>query len=163
MNQDSALSKFEERSFLYRKFWLPVLGQLRQGSSPERLAWSVAAGATLSTFPILGTATLLCFIAGTTFKLNHVTLQAVNYLFTPAQLAAIPVLIWIGETLCGIPHITFNPVKIAEEFATDRPAFFQAYGASGLAGIVVWLVLAPILFFGIRALFLPILRRKAAR
>jgi len=149
-----------ERGFLYRKFWLPLLGQMKQGTTPDRIAWSVSAGVTVALFPILGATTLLGAAAGVIFRLNHVTIQAVNYLATPLQLAAIPVLVKMGETVFGLPHISFNPLRLANEFNTAPKLFLMTYGASGLAGIAVWAVLAPIVLFSFHALFLPILRKK---
>lgn len=149
-----------EGGFLYRRFWTPLLGQLRQGTSPGQLAWSVAAGATISTFPILGATTPLCALVGVGFKLNHVVLQAANYLAAPAQLAAIPLLIRAGETVFGLSHITFDPIRLGNELRTAPGLFFRTYGASALAAVAVWLVLAPFALFAVRALFLPILRRK---
>ena len=154
------LEGMTEPSFIYRKFWTPILGQLRQGMSPEKLAWSVAAGTTLSTFPILGATTPLCALAGILFKLNHVVLQVMNYLATPLQLAAIPILIHLGENVFGLPHISFNPVRLTNEFRTAPRLFVETYGASALAGIAAWLIFAPFAILAIRALFLPILRRK---
>lgn len=150
-----------EGSFFQRKFWFPLLAQLKQGTSPERLAWSVAAGGVLSTFPILGATTPLCALAGITFRLNHIVLQIVNYLMTPVQLLAIPLLIHGGETVFGLPHISFDPIRLGNELRTAPGLFFLTYGASALAGVAVWIALAPAALFGSRLLFLPILRRKA--
>jgi uncharacterized protein (DUF2062 family) len=149
-----------EPGFFNRRFWSPILGQLKQGTSADKLAWSVAAGATLSTFPILGATTPLCALAGIVFKLNHVVLQVMNYLATPLQLASIPLMIHLGESVFGLAHITYSPVRLANELRTAPGLFFQTYGASALAGIAVWLVFAPFAILIIRAAFLPILRRK---
>ena len=150
-----------EGGFVARKVWNPLLAQLRQGTSPEKLTWSVAAAITLATFPIFGLTTLFCAIAGLVFKLNHVVLQAVQYLATPLQIAAIPALIFTGETVFGLPHITYNPVRLANELSTAPKLFFLTYAGSAVAGIAVWLVLAPIFLALIRITFLPIIRRKA--
>jgi uncharacterized protein (DUF2062 family) len=150
-----------EGGFFYRKFWAPLLGQLKQGTSPDKLAWSVAVGFTISVFPILGATTPLGLLAGIVFRLNHVVLQVVNYLATPLQLAALPILSKIGESVFGLPHISFNPVRLTNEFTTAPKLFLLTYGASGLAGIAIWAVLAPFTMVLVKTLFLPILRRKS--
>jgi hypothetical protein len=131
-----------EGGFFYRKFWAPLLGQLKQGTSPDKLAWSVAVGFTISVFPILGATTPLGLLAGIVFRLNHVVLQ-------------------VGESVFGLPHISFNPVRLTNEFTTAPKLFLLTYGASGLAGIAIWAVLAPFTMVLVKTLFLPILRRKS--
>jgi len=48
-----------------RWFINPVLKQLTQGISAEKLAWTVAIGCALGIFPIMGTTSLVCFLAVT--------------------------------------------------------------------------------------------------
>ncbi len=148
-------------TFLDRRLWQPLLGQLRQGTSPDKIALSVALGAVLSTFPILGTTTLLCFLAGVAFRLNPVAIQSVNYLMTPVQLAGIPLFIRIGEEIFGLSPIDFHPGRLAQEFGADPGLFFRTYGQSALAGIAVWAALAGPAIWTVHRLFLPLLRRKA--
>ncbi len=149
-----------EPSFLERRLWTPILNQLKQGATPEQLTRSVAFGITLSLFPIFGSTTLLCFVAGVALRLNAIAIQAVNYLMTPIQIAAIPVLIKIGEKLFSLPPISFNPARLASELGTDPALFFATYGKSAAAGIFVWLLLAAPVVIGIEKLFLPILRKR---
>ncbi len=148
------------QNWIRRRVWLPILEQLRQGTTPEKLAWSIAAGATLSLFPILGATTVLCLIVGAFFRLNPITMQVANYTFGFLQLAAIPIFVRIGESVFGLPRIDFNPVRLAAEFRADMGAFFVAYGRSGLAAIAVWAVFAPPFAMAVRAVTLPFLRRK---
>ena len=56
---------------------LPLINQLKRGTSPEELSWTIALGVTLGIFPIMGSTSLVCFIAGWIFKLN----QAILHLF----------------------------------------------------------------------------------
>ena len=48
--------------FFRRHVWRPVLDQLRQGITPERIAWSVALGLVVGIVPVLGIATGLCAV-----------------------------------------------------------------------------------------------------
>jgi hypothetical protein len=63
------------------------------GTSPEKLALTIALGATLGTLPVLGATTLLCAAVAVWLRLNMPLLQLVNYLVYPLHLAAyIPLL-----------------------------------------------------------------------
>ena len=48
------------KSFWKRRVVTPLIAQLKQGVTPEKLALTVALGLVLGIFPILGATTLLC-------------------------------------------------------------------------------------------------------
>jgi hypothetical protein len=148
------------KDFLNRRFWQPLLSQLKQGTTPEKIAWTVATGATISVFPILGATTGLCALVGIVLRMNAIVIQAANYLVTPLQIAAIPIFVRAGEDLFHLPHVSFNPLTLSKEFFAGPLPFLKIYGASGLAGVAVWILFAPFLILSIRALFLPFLNRK---
>ncbi len=150
-----------ETSFLHRKLWTPILGQLKQGATPIQLARSVSFGATLSLFPILGSTTLLCFIAGIALRLNPVAIQAVNYLMTPAQLAAIPVFIKLGEKVFGLPPISFNPARMTTELMDAPLEFLKSYGGSAASGIFIWFLFAIPALILIERSVLPVIQKRS--
>lgn len=135
----------KKEDILHRYFLAPVKTQLTQGVTPKLLAWTCALGVTLGIFPILGSTTLLCLIAGIVFKLNQPILQALNYLVYPLQLVLFPVFLKLGEKLFNADPITFVPTTLVKEFADNPSEFMSKYGAAGLHGIVVWSLIAPIL------------------
>lgn len=67
-------------SWWRRRIVAPVIAQLKQGATPEKLALTVALGFVLGVFPILGSATLLCGLAAWALRLNQPVIQIVNYL-----------------------------------------------------------------------------------
>ena len=150
-----------ENGFFQRKFWGPLLGQLKQGTSPEKLAWSAAVGFTVSTCPLYGITTPLCALVGVVFSLNHVVLQLANYLATPIQIAAIPIFVKVGESVFGLPHMSFNLLRLVNEFRAAPILFFQTYGMNAAAATAVWIGMTPVSILLIRTLFLPVLRRKS--
>src|SRR5690242_16181112 len=75
----------------------PVVDLLRQGVTPEKIALSMALGATLGVFPALGWTTILCAIAAFALRLNLPAIQLVNYLVYPAQLALLLPFFRLGE------------------------------------------------------------------
>ena len=70
-----------------RRFWQrwlvdPVTRQLTQGVTPEKVSLTIAVGSALALFPILGTTTWLCVLAGIALGLNQAIIQGVNALCT---------------------------------------------------------------------------------
>ncbi|MBC7385238.1 MAG: DUF2062 domain-containing protein [Cryobacterium sp.] len=148
--------------FIQRKLWLPLLGQLKQGISPEKLASSVAWAGVLGIFPILGATTGLCLIVGQWKKLNQVALQTINYLITPLHLLLIPIFIKIGEKFFGLNSVTFDPRILVPEFFASPGVFFQRYGASALSGISVWAIVAYPLYRLLFSLFSVFLKKRTS-
>jgi uncharacterized protein (DUF2062 family) len=87
--------------FWRRRIFTPVLDLLRQGVTPEKIALSIALGAALGVFPVLGSTTLLCAAAALAFRLNLPAIQLVNYLIYPLQLALLVPFMKAGAWLFG--------------------------------------------------------------
>ncbi|MBU6375596.1 MAG: DUF2062 domain-containing protein [Bdellovibrionales bacterium] len=132
------------RQFFRRKMIEPILSQLWQGANPEKLAWSVSLGGALGLFPILGSTTTLCFAAGAIFRLNHVAMQAVNYLVYGLHLALIPVFIRLGEKISGASPILIDLAVMKNQFQSDPTEFLKTFGLAAWHGILAWGVFAPI-------------------
>ena len=81
------------RKFLRRRLADPVLALLKQGLTPEKLALSLALGAILGVFPVLGATTALCLGAGLAFRLSHPALQIANLAVYPLQIPLILVFV----------------------------------------------------------------------
>lgn len=130
--------------WLRKKVLNPILDQLKQGADPRRLAWSVSLGATLGLFPVLGTTVILCGAAGAALRLNHVALQAANYIVYPGQLALIPFFIRAGEKLTDATPIAIDLVAMKDLFLQSPGAFFEQFGVAALHGVLAWLVITPL-------------------
>ena len=74
------------KAFFKSKVLDPIINLLLQGVTPEKIALSVACGAVLGVFPILGSTVILCTAATFLFRLNFVAIQISNYLIYPLQL-----------------------------------------------------------------------------
>jgi len=66
-----------------------IASALAQGTTPEKLAMSVALALCIAAIPMLGVTSLLCLVAALVFRLNLAVMQAVNWAATPLQLALI--------------------------------------------------------------------------
>jgi len=127
-----------------RRVASPLLAQLRQGVTPEKLALTIAFGLVLGCFPILGSATLLCGLAAVVFRLNQPAIQLVNYAAYPLQLALLIPYYRAGEWLFQTPPVPLSIPLLSERFTADFGQFMHDYGRLALQGIAVWCLLAPV-------------------
>ncbi len=132
-----------------KNFWRtrvkePILAQLTQGVTPEKLALTCALGGAIGVFPILGSTTLLCFLIGIFLKLNQPAIQAVNYVVYPLQLGLLPLFVRLGEKLYGAQPVPLMPSDLIREFTQGPAPFLSKYGLAGIYGISAWALLAPL-------------------
>jgi uncharacterized protein (DUF2062 family) len=152
------------QSFWRRRVRAPIVAQLRQGITAEKIALTLALGGVLGIFPILGLCTVLCAVAAIGWRLNQPIIQLVNYLVYPLQIVLLLPFYRAGETLFGQPHVPiFSVVELIDRFRAGPWQFVLDYGRVALYGITVWCLVAPALiatlYFGLR----PALRGLAAR
>jgi uncharacterized protein (DUF2062 family) len=150
-------------SFWKRRIVAPLVAQLRQGVTPEKLALTVALGTVLGVFPILGSTTLLCGIAAVVLRLNQPVIQLVNYFAYPAQLALIIPIYRAGEKLFGNDPVPLSIPLIFERFRADFGQFLRDFGMIAVQGIVVWCVVAPMIVAALYFITRPLLIRLARR
>ena len=123
-----------------------IRSSLRQGLTPEGIALSLAVGAAVGLFPLVGTTTLLGLALGSALRLNLPLLQAANWLVYPLQLALVLPLVRLGERLAGASLVTLAPLV-----------------RGGLHGVLGWVGVAPLAALVVYALALPLLRAAARR
>ncbi len=132
-----------------RKFWQrwltdPILHQLTQGVSPEKIALTLAVGSALALFPILGTTTLLCLAAGVALSLNQPIMQAINLLCGFIWIPLLVAFIRLGDRLTGRATGTVDLPRMMA-LARHHPAgFLREFGATALHGVLGWAVTAPL-------------------
>ncbi|MBC8125832.1 MAG: DUF2062 domain-containing protein [Gloeobacteraceae cyanobacterium ES-bin-144] len=145
------------------KRWVidPVITQLTQGVTPERLAWSIAIGMVAGVFPIMGTTSLLCFLIAWWLKLNQPVIHVFSTIVYPAHLALILVFIQMGQNLHGAPPIHLSIPELLSEFKNDPMQFVRIFGLAAWHGVTAWLLVAPIAILLIWFAALPVLRRMA--
>jgi uncharacterized protein (DUF2062 family) len=153
------------RTFWQRRVRDPVVNQLTQGVTPEKMALTLAVGSALAMFPILGTTTLLCFIAAILLKLNQPIIQVLNYLCTPIHIPLIYVQFRLGEAVFGAEHVKFS-IKFMSYLLWNEPGeFFHRFGLGAFHAVVAWAILAPlwiaVVYFGARPLLRGIVKVKA--
>jgi uncharacterized protein (DUF2062 family) len=121
----------------------PVVRQLTQGVTPRKISLSIAVGSALALFPILGTTTTLCIIAGIALGLNQPIIQGVNALCTFIYFPLIYAFVRLGDFLSRSARSDLDiPVMIA--LFTHHPReFLRQFGVTGLHAMLGWAVVAP--------------------
>ena len=146
-----------------RRIGQPIVELLRQGVTPEKMALSLALGAALGVFPVLGTTTALCALAAFVWRLNLPAIQIVNYFVYPLQIALLIPFFRLGERLFGAPHL---PLSVAQILGAVHASLWSAtrfLWTTTWHAIVVWCLVAPV-FVGLAyAVLLPVLRRVVGR
>jgi uncharacterized protein (DUF2062 family) len=150
-------------SFWQRRVVTPIVGQLKQGITPEKIALTIALGLLLSVFPIIGATTILCGLAAFILRLNQPIIQLINYFAYPLQIALLIPFYRAGERLLGLRPVPLNIPLLIERFHANAGQFFRDFGLIAVGGILAWLIVAPFaataIYFAVR----PFLRTLAAR
>ena len=133
-----------ESGFFQTRVVAPILAQLKQGITPEKIALTLALGSVLGVFPIIGATTALCALIAWRLKLNQPIIQLINYLMYPVHLLLLLPFYRAGETLFGQPHLPiFSITELAHRFQADPLRFLADFGMVGIYGVVVWCLVAP--------------------
>ena len=132
-----------------RKFWQrwlvdPIVRQLTQGVTPQKIAMTIAVGSALALFPILGTTTTLCVLVGILFGLNQPIIQGVNALCTFVYFPLIVVFVRFGDALAGSPPSSINIPLMITMFTHHPGDFFRQFGVTALHAMLGWAVVAPV-------------------
>ncbi len=149
--------------FWRRRVVAPLVAQLTQGVTPDRLALTLGAGLAGGVFPFLGFTTALCALAAFALRLNQPVIHVVNQLLWPVQLAGIPLYVALGQRLWGAPPVPVDPAEVARVFAESQAEFWTRFGLMGLHALTAWLLTVPLLVGGAYLAARPLLRALAAR
>ena len=158
LETDPAKNNDPASSFWQRRVVKPIVHQLTQGISPEKIALALAVGSACALFPILGTTTFLCIVVGIALKLNQPILQLVNVLCVPIHIPVILGLVRMGEWLFRDPVIYFHVGRM-NKIHWDHPGIFIHWlSTAALHSSAAWAILLPIWIPLIYFIFLPVLR-----
>jgi len=151
-----------------RGFWRrwvrdPLVSPLTQGVSPEKIALTLAVGSALALFPILGTTTTLCLLAGILLGLNQPIIQAVNALCIVVYFPLILAFVRLGDALCGSARSALDVPLMVSTFGHSPRAFLLQFGTTALHAALGWAVVAPVWIPIVYLASLPPLRSAAGR
>lgn len=141
----------------------PIAKQLTQGITPEKIALTLAVGSALALFPILGTTTLLCLLAGVILRLNQPIIQIINALCTPIHLPVIYCMVRLGAWFFNVPSEHLGIRMMNHMLWEDPKEFFEKFGLTALHAIAAWCVILPFWLVIIYLIALPVLREALRR
>ena len=142
---------------------MPIVHQLKQGITPEKIALTIALGLLISVFPIIGATTLLCTVVAFTLRLNQPIIQLINYLAYPLQILLLIPFYRGGQYLLGLKRVPLNIPLLFGHLRADAGQFFKDFGLIAAGGVLVWLVVAPFAVAAVYYVTRPFLRTLAAR
>jgi uncharacterized protein (DUF2062 family) len=162
-----------KRTLWQRRIADPVVAQLTQGITPEKITMTIAIGSACALFPIFGTTTLLCFLVALILRLNQPIIQLLNQALWPVHIPAILLCVRSGEFLFGVPH---QPHFIREmyrllawkhslgfwdnvtAFDSNLVEFFRQFAPTALHAIAAWAILTPLFIVLVYYPLLPVMR-----
>ncbi len=137
------------KNSINRKLLNPLLGFLKQGMTPNKLALSIALGFAIGLFPIIGVTTIICLVVSLALKLNLAAIQLINYFVYPLQLILLIPMIKLGSWMLGVNPIPFSITQLLDMFNTDFFSALEKLWLAHLIGIFTWAVFVlPISVFG---------------
>ena len=140
-----------------RKVVRPIVELLRQGLTPEKLAFTIALGFALGVTPVLGSTALLCTLAAITFRLNLAAIQLVNWLVYPVQLALLIPFYRIGGWVFRTPPSELSVVHILALIRTDVFHAIATLWTVTIHALAAWLLLGSIATGLLYLLLVPVL------
>lgn len=152
------------RGFWQRRLVDPLVAQLTQGVTADRLAATLAVGTACSLFPFLGLTSLLNLVVGIRLRMNQPILQTLNQLLGPVHLALVLVYVRLGEWMWHAPggHLTVG--EIIRTFRDETfLVFLERFGRAGGHALTAWAITTPLL---LAVLYYPlrlVMRRLARR
>ena len=148
--------------FLRRRIVIPILDLLRQGITPEKIALSIALGITLGVTPVLGSTSILCFLAAVVFRLNVPAIQLVNYFVYPLQFALLIPLIRMREWLFAARPAGISLEQIGNLIRADAWNAIAVLWTATMHALVAWLAIGSLASLVIYLLLAPALRKLGA-
>lgn len=149
------------QGFWQRRVVAPLLAQLTQGVTPDRIALTLGVGLAGGLFPLIGATTVICFLAAVVLKLNQPIIHVFNQLLWPAQVGMIAVYVKLGAWIYGQPAIPFEPAEVKRLFLESQAEFWARFGWLGVHAVTAWACTVPLLVGVTYYLSRPALRRLA--
>jgi uncharacterized protein (DUF2062 family) len=145
--------------FYHKRIVTPILGLLKQGISPEKIAMSMSSGIIMGLFPIVGITSLLCIVTAFFFRLNQTMTQLFNWLVYPLQIVLIIPFFRLGSSLFHAEPITVTVRHVIDSYRADFWGTIHLLGEITLHAAVVWLIICIPLGIILYLLFKPLLRK----
>ena len=150
-------------NWLYRRVALPVLALLRMGATPEKLAWSIAAGLLIGINPIIGSTTILCLALAVVFRLNVAASQIGNHVVYPLELLLVIPFIRAASRVFHSAPMPLSASELAHA-AREHPLHLtRQLWLWEWHAFLLWIILAAVAVPLVALTLTPLLRRLLLR
>jgi hypothetical protein len=141
----------------------PVMGLLKMGADPDKLAWSLALGVVVGVNPLLGSTTVVALGLAAAFRLNLVASQVGNHAVYPLEILLFPVFIKLGDVMFGTVKVPLAGKALWDAakrhpWHTTRLLWSWEWHA-----LIAWAAFAAVAMPVIALGSEPVLRKMAAR
>jgi uncharacterized protein (DUF2062 family) len=150
-------------NWIYRRIALPVFALLRMGASPQKLAWSIAAGLLIGINPIIGSTTVLCLVLALIFRLNVAASQLGNHIVYPLELILVIPFIHVGSRIFHTAPMSLSANELLRAAHQHPLALSRQLWLWEWHAFLLWMVLAVIAIPPVALTLTPILRKLLAR
>jgi len=127
---------------LDKKLIKPLMGFLKQGVSPEKLALCISLGGVIGLFPVVGITTIICAAVAIIFRLNMAVIQLINYFVYPLQLIILIPMVRFGAMLFGANPVPYTITELLDLFNTNFIGAIEVLWVALLYGLVAWVIIA---------------------
>ena len=145
--------------WIYRRFVLPILALLRMGATPEKLAWSLAAGLLIGINPILGSTTVLCLAVAFLLRLNIAASQVGNHIVYPLQLLLVIPFIHIASRIFHTARLPLSAAELLHAAREHPVALTRQLWQWEWHAFLLWAAIAAVAVPLIALALTPSLRR----
>ena len=140
-----------------------MVGLLKMGADPDKLAWSLALGVVVGVNPLLGSTTVVALGVAAAFRLNLVASQVGNHAVYPLEILLFPVFIKLGDVLFGTEKLPLAGKALwhaAKHHPLETTRLLWTWEWHAL---VVWAMFAAVAMPAIALGSEPVLRKMAER
>jgi uncharacterized protein (DUF2062 family) len=150
-------------AFFKEKIVQPLLGFLKQGVTPKKMALTLSLGLVFGIFPVIGTTTLICTALALAFRLNMAIMQLANYLAYPLQIIFLIPFLTLGTKVFGSENKHFSLEQMLEMFGNDFWTALQSLGMSQLYAVLIWAFFSLPLGFLVYIILFQVFKRFEKR
>lgn len=140
-----------------------MVGLLKTGLDPDKLAWSLALGVVVGVNPLLGSTTVVALGLASVFRLNIVASQVGNHAMYPLELLMFPVFIKMGSLVFRTASLPLEGHELWFAVKHHPWTTTQLLWSWEWHALVIWAVFAVVAVPVIALSSEPMLRKMAER
>jgi uncharacterized protein (DUF2062 family) len=133
------------------------------GASPEKLAWSIAAGLLIGINPVLGSTTILCLALAFVFRLNVAASQIGNHVVYPLELLLVIPFIHAASRIFHTAPMPLSANELLRATREHPLVLFRQLWLWEWHAFLLWAVVAAVAVPLAALALTPVLRKLLAR